>query len=255
MEAKNKEIINNLLGYDGLKIIQANDILNFSLDSCLLSYFVTINISDKKIIDLGCGNGYIPLFLTLRTNASIYGVEIQDRLVDMALRSIELNNLSNQISIIKGDLNNIYKTLGPSSFDVVVSNPPYFKVNDVTSKLNNNDYKTIARHEVLTTLDSVVKTSSILLKEGGRFALVHRSERLVEIFETFKKYNIEPKRLQFVYNTFNKDEAIAILIEGKKTKNKGGLKIMSPLYIKDNDNNYTKEILNIFNYKRNRDAN
>lgn len=254
METKNKEIINDLLGYDGLKIIQSNDVLNFSLDSCLLSYFVTINKSDKKIIDLGCGNGYIPLFLTLRTKAYIYGLEIQDKLVDMAIRSVGLNNLSNQISIIKGDINDIYKKLGPSSFDVVVSNPPYFKVNDVSSKLNNNDYKTIARHEVLTTLDNVVKTASILLKEGGTFALVHRSDRLVEIFETLTKYNIEPKRLQFVYNTLNKDEAVAILIEGKKTKNKGGFKVMPPLYIKDKDNNYTKEILNIFNYKGNQDV-
>lgn len=253
MEIKNKETIDNLLGYDGLKIIQSSEILNFSLDSCLLSYFVTINKSDKKIIDLGCGNGYIPLFLSLRSNAYIYGVEIQEKLYDMAKRSVEINNLMNQISIINGDLNDIYKSFGPSSFDVVVSNPPYFKVND-NHNFNNNDYKTIARHEVLTNLDKVCRSASILLKEGGTFAIVHRSDRLVEIFETFKKYSIEPKRLEFVYNKIN-DESVAILIEGKKTKKCGGLKIMPPLYIKDSNNNYTKEILNIFNYKRENDVN
>ena len=112
MEIKNKETINNLLGYDGLKIIQHEDILNFSLDSTLLASFVSINLRDKKIIDLGCGNGYIPLFLSLRTKEHIYGVEIQTDIYNLAKRSVELNQLESQITIINDDVNNIYKTLG-----------------------------------------------------------------------------------------------------------------------------------------------
>ncbi len=250
MQIKNNEKIVDLLGYDGLKIIQSKDILNFSIDSCLLASFVTINLSCKKIVDLGCGNGYIPLFLTLRTNAYIYGVEIQETIANLAERSVVLNNLSSQISIINDNLNDIHKTLGTSNFDVVLSNPPYFKVNNENNKFNKNDYLTIARHEVLTNLDNVVKSASILLKEGGTFALVHRSSRLLEIFDTFKKYGIVPKRLQFVYQDQSNTEAIAILIEGKKSKHEGGLNVLSPLYIKDSNNNYTKEILEIFNYKK-----
>ena len=111
MEIKNKETINNLLGYDGLKIIQHEDILNFSLDSTLLASFVSINLRDKKIIDLGCGNGYIPLFLSLRTKEHIYGVEIQTDIYNLAKRSVELNQLESQITIINDDVNNIYKIL------------------------------------------------------------------------------------------------------------------------------------------------
>ena len=241
METKNKETISNLLGYDGLKIIQHEDILNFSLDSTLLASFVNINLRDRKIIDLGCGNGYIPLFLSLRTKEHIYGVELQTDIYNLAKRSVELNHLESQITIINDDINNIYKTLGTSTFDVVVSNPPYFKVDD-TSKLNKNDYKTIARHEINLNLEQLLKNASILLKEGGTFALVHRSERLIEILLLFRKYMIEPKRLQFVYSTSSSTDSVAILIEGKKTTKQGGLKILQPLYVKNTNNEYTRNI-------------
>ncbi len=249
METKSKETISNLLGYEGLKIIQRDDILNFSLDSTLLASFVTINLRDKKIIDLGCGNGYIPMFLSLRTNSHIYGVELQEDIYNLAKRSVDLNNLESQITILNADVNDVYKTLGTSSFDIVVSNPPYFKVTD-KSKLNKNDYKTIARHEINLNLEHLLKSASILLKEGGTFAMVHRSERLVEILNMFRKYMIEPKRLQFVYSSPKTTDAVAILIEGKKTNKQGELKVLQPLYVKNSNNEYTKEILDIFNYKK-----
>lgn len=249
METKSKETISNLLGYEGLKIIQRDDILNFSLDSTLLASFVTINLRDKKIIDLGCGNGYIPMFLSLRTNSHIYGVELQEDIYNLAKRSVDLNNLESQITILNADVNDVYKTLGTSSFDIVVSNPPYFKVTD-KSKLNKNDYKTIARHEINLNLEQLLKSASILLKEGGTFAMVHRSERLVEILNMFRKYMIEPKRLQFVYSSPKTTDAVAILIEGKKTNKQGELKVLQPLYVKNSNNEYTKEILDIFNYKK-----
>lgn len=249
METKSKETISNILGYEGLKIIQRDDILNFSLDSTLLASFVTINLRDKKIIDLGCGNGYIPMFLSLRTNSHIYGVELQEDIYNLAKRSVDLNNLESQITILNADVNDVYKTLGTSSFDIVVSNPPYFKVTD-KSKLNKNDYKTIARHEINLNLEQLLKSASILLKEGGTFAMVHRSERLVEILNMFRKYMIEPKRLQFVYSSPKTTDAVAILIEGKKTNKQGELKVLQPLYVKNSNNEYTKEILDIFNYKK-----
>lgn len=243
------EVINDLLGYDGLKIIQRPDIFNFSLDSTLLADFVTINSSDKNIIDLGCGNGYIPIFLTLRTAAKIVGVEIQEEIADIATRSVKLNNLENQIVIHNEDLKVIHKTLGTSKFDVLTCNPPYFKYQE-SSNINESTYQTIARHEIYATLEDVVKEANILLKDGGTFAMVHRVERMTDIIETFQKYHFSIKRLRFVYPKISSDTALAILIEAKKKGSSGGLKILKPLYVENTDGSYTDEILNIFNYKK-----
>lgn len=242
------EVINDLLGYEGLKIIQRPDIFNFSLDSTLLAYFVTINKNDKNIIDLGTGNAPIPIFLTLRTKAHIYGVEIQEEIYDLAKRSVELNNLQEQITIINEDARTIHKTLGVSTFDVVTVNPPYFPYQE-SSNINKNDYLTIARHEVCFNLDEVLQTSRRLLKDGGTLAMVHRAERMMDILETFRKYQVEPKRIRFVYPKQNSTEALAILIEGKKNGKKGALKILKPLYVYNTKGQYTKEILTIFNYQ------
>lgn len=241
------EVINDLLGYEGLKIIQRPDIFNFSLDSTLLADFVTINKSTKKIIDLGCGNGYIPIFLTLRTSSKIIGVEIQNEIYDLAKRSVELNQLSKQIEIINGDLKDIYKTVGSSIFDVVTINPPYFKYQP-SSNINESIYQTIARHEIKANLDDVIKAANVLLKDGGTLAMVHRVDRMMEIFDTLRKYNFAVKRLRFVYPKKG-DDALLILIETKK-KGNPGLKILSPLYVYEKDNQYTEEILKIFNYKK-----
>lgn len=248
MLKNNNEIINDLLGYEGLKIIQRPDIFNFSLDSTVLADFVTIKMKDKKIIDLGCGNGYIPIFLTLRTKAEIYGIDIQPEICDIAVRSVSLNKLEQQITIINHDIKNIQEVLGTSQFDVVVSNPPYFKYQD-TSLINKNDYLTIARHEVKVNLDEIVKTANFLLKDGGTFAMVHRTERLVDILEAFRKYGIEPKRMRFIYPKVNSSTSLVLLIEGKKSKKTGNLNILPPLYVENIDGTYTKEILKIFNYK------
>ncbi|MBR2138978.1 MAG: tRNA1(Val) (adenine(37)-N6)-methyltransferase [Bacilli bacterium] len=249
MNTKNNEVVNDLLGYEGLKIIQRPDMFNFSLDSTILAYYVSINKTTKKIIDLGCGNGYIPIFLSLRTKALIHGVEIQEESFDLATRSVEINNLEEQIKIYLGDMKQIHKQLGVAQYDVVTSNPPYFIYKE-ESLINSNDYLTIARHEVKVTLDEVVHSANILLKDGGTFAMVHRVERLMDILEAFRKHSIEPKRLLFVYPKTTSEEALVVFIEGKKSNKKGGLKILPPLYVYNEENKYTDEILKIFNYKK-----
>lgn len=250
MKIKNKEEkIVDLLGYEGLKIVQREDILNFSIDSTILAHFVSINPKVKRIIDLGCGNGYIPIFLTLRTKAQIYGVEIQPEVVDLAKKSITLNHLDDQIHIINGDIKSIHNLFGPSSFDVVVSNPPYFKFKE-SSITNLSNYQTIARHEVLIKLDDIVKSANVLLKDGGTFAIVHRSDRLLELFDTLKKYHFNPQRMQFVFNSISSEESVLVVIESKKSTKQGGLKIIQPLYIKNYNNEYTDDILKIFNFKK-----
>lgn len=250
MERKNKvEVINDLLGYEGLKIIQRPDIFNFSLDSTILADFVTINSSTKEIIDLGCGNGYIPIFLTLRTNAHITGIEIQKEIYDLAKRSVKLNNLNNQITIINDNMKNTPALFSKTKVDVITCNPPYFPYTE-ESKINLSDYQTIARHEVLITLDEVLQVVNSTLKDGGIFAMVHRSERLMDILESFRKHKIEPKRIRFVYPKTNSTTSLAVLVEGIKSNKKGGLKILPPLYVNNEDGSYTEEILKIFNYKK-----
>lgn len=249
MEKNQNEKIVNVLGYDGLKIIQRDDILNFSLDSTLLADFVTINASDKEIIDLGCGNGYIPIFLTLRTKANIVGVEIQQEVYELAEKSVLLNNLNKQIKILNMDIKDLPKCYNPSTFDVVVSNPPYFQYTP-GSIIKKSVYQTIARHEVKINLKEIIKTANYLLKDGGTLSMVHRSERFLEILTLLRENQFEPKRIRFVYAKESSKESVAILIESKKNGKQGGLKILNPIYVTNDNNEYTEEILKIFNFKK-----
>lgn len=235
--------INYLLGYNDLKIVQDSNSFCFSLDSILLPNFVTINKSCQNILDIGCGNAPIPLILTRRTNAKIIGVEIQKSIYDLAKETIKINNLENQIEIINDDINNFYLCKETDSFDVITCNPPYFKLNE-ESNINNSENKTIARHEKTLTLDQIFKISKKLLKNNGIIAIVNRPERLIEIINSMKKNNIEPKRMQFVYPKQSK-EANILLIEGSKN-GKPGIKILPPLYAHDDSGSYTKEIIKYF---------
>ena len=243
------EVINDLLGYDGLKIIQNPEMFHFSLDSSLLGDFVTINPQDKRILDIGTGNGPIPLFLSLRTASPIDAIEIQEKLADLAAKSVKLNNLENQIKIINDDVRTLHKKIGVSKYDVITCNPPYFKFKE-ESNINKNDYLTLARHEITLNLDELLDSVRKLLKDNGTFAMVHRTERLMDILEAFRKYSIEPKRIRFVYPKKSSTHSLAVLIEGKKSKKQGGLKILPPLYVHNLNGTYTKEILRIFNYKQ-----
>ena len=238
--------INDLLGYDGLKIYQNPEMFSFSIDSMLLASFASVKKNTKNIIDLCSGNAPIPMYLTLRSDAKIYGIEIQKEAYDLALKSIELNKLS-QIEMINDNLIDISKRFEHEMFDLVTCNPPFFKYNE-NSNVNKNDFLTVARHEVFVNLDQIVNEAFKLLKNGGCFAMVHRPDRLVDIIQTFRKYHIEPKRLRFVYPRVNK-ECNHILIEGIKNANEGGLKILNPLYVYDGDS-WTDEIKEIYNYKR-----
>ena len=237
------EVINDLLEYNNMKIIQDNETFNFSLDSVLLPNFVTINKNINNILDIGCGNAPIPLIISTKTDAKIIGVEIQSKIADMAMRSVEINNKQNQIKIINQDINDFYKYENTGKYDIITCNPPFFK-NERKSHKNNSEYKTIARHEVKLNLEQIKKKKKKLLKNNGVIALVHRPERLVEILELMKQYNIEPKKLQFVYPKTNK-EAKMILIEGRKN-GKSGLKILPPIYVHTDNNDYTEQVKLMF---------
>lgn len=237
------KVTNYLLGYKNLRIVQDNEMFNFSLDSVLLPNFVTINKKITKILDIGCGNAPIPLILSTKTNAKIIGVEIQKEVYDLALESIKINNKEEQISIINMDINDYYKEIETDSFDVITCNPPFFKYIE-TSNINKNDYKTIARHEVKLNLRELFTIAKKLLKNNGVIAIVNRPERFVEVVEEMKKNNIEPKRVQFVYPKENK-EANIMLIEGSKNGNPG-LKILPPIYSHLDNGDYTDTIKKYF---------
>ncbi len=239
-------VCNELLGRPLLKIYQDPDYFSFSLDSMLLASFATIGYRTNKIVDLCSGNAPIPLYLSLRTKAKIIGIEVQEHSYNLALDSIKINNLDNQIEMINDNLKDINKKIGFNEYDLVTCNPPYFKVG--SHNINPKDSKAIARHEILATLEDIIIEASNLLKSKGRFAMVHRPDRLIEILELMKKYRIYPKRLRLVYPKIN-SECNNILIEGIKDGNENGLRILSPLYVYNNDNKWTDEVLKIYNFE------
>ena len=241
------ELVHELLGYKNIKIVQNSEMFSFSGDSMLLAYFVNCSNKTKKIIDLGCGNAPIPLFLTMKTKAQIIGVDIQEDVCDMAKRSVELNHFEDQITIINKDIKDIYKEVGTNCFDIVTCNPPYFKYLE-TSNINKNDYLTIARHEVKINLEEIIAESKKLLSDRGSLYLVHRSERFSEIVYLLDKYKFEAKRVRFMYPKEDSNESLLVLIEAKNNANKG-MKVLQPFYMYDKNGNYTKEALDMFNYK------
>lgn len=237
------ETVVNLLNKD-MKIIQRVDHFAFSLDSLLVSEFASITKYTNKIVDLGTGNGVIPLFLSKKTKAQITGIEIQEISSDLARRNVQLNNLENQISIINDDMKNWRKYFRNNSIDMVISNPPFFKFDGNENQLNDLTQLTLARHEISITLEEIIQTASNLLKDKGHFALVHRVDRFMDIIENMKKYDIEPKKIQFCHTKINKEGKI-LLVEGIKY-GKPGLRILPPLIAHDNDGQYSAEVLEMF---------
>jgi tRNA1(Val) A37 N6-methylase TrmN6 len=235
------ERLDYLLAED-LRIIQSPTVFSFSLDAVLLSRFAYMPIQKGNIIDLCTGNGVIPLMLSTRTKGKIIGVEIQERLYNMAMRSIAYNKLESQIDMIHGDIKNMPKELGYGNFDVVTCNPPYFPTQQKDMQ-NLNEHLAIARHEIFCTLEDVIRVSSQLVKQGGKIALVHRPGRLVDIVEQMRRYGVEPKRIQFIYPKQGK-EANTLLVEGIKGGQKD-LKMLPPLFVYNEENEYSKEIRTI----------
>lgn len=227
-----------------LKIIQRSDYFNFSIDSLLVSEFVSIKKDTKNIIDLGTGNAVIPLFLSKKTSAKIFGMEIQKISFELAQRNININNLNEQIYIIYDDMKNYKKYFLNGSFDIVVSNPPFFKFNGNKELLNDLEQLSIARHEIEITLEELIQTASLLVKDRGYFYLVHRADRLTEIISALQKFNFEAKKIKFCYTTENKNAKI-VLIEAIKN-GKAGLTILPPLVINKNNGEYTEEVLEMF---------
>lgn len=221
-----------------LKLIQKERAFRFGIDAVLLSDFAVVK-NKHRVIDLCTGTGIVPFLLYGKyAPKEVYGLEIQEEMVEMAIRSSKLNELDDIVKFEHGDLKDksVAQLLG--RFDVVTVNPPY-KLNSA-GIVNPNDKLAIARHEILCTLEDVIVASKRLLKDNGRMFIVHRPERLADIFCLMRKYNIEPKRVKMVHPKVNKAANI-VLVEGQRD---GGefLKWEDPLYVYDENGKYTKEI-------------
>ena len=237
------ETINDLLEINNLKIYQNDDWFKFSLESVLLPNFITLNLRCKNIIDLCTGNAPIPLILSTKTKANIVGVEIQKDVYELAKKSVEINKLEKRIKLINDNLNNLKKYYEGDYFDIVTVNPPYFK--DLKeSKKNDDIHKTIARHEIHTNLDEIVKISNYLLKNGGYLAMVHQTNRFFDVIDVLKKYHFSINKLQFIYPKVDKESNL-FMIEACKSGN-CGVKILKPLYVHNDDGTYKDEIKKIF---------
>lgn len=236
------EVINNLLNYEGLKIVQDTEGFKFSLDTILLANFVKIKKTKTKLIDLCTGNIPIPLILSKNKNLDIYAVELQEKVFKQAQKAIKINNLKN-ITLINEDVKNIGKKFETDTFDIITCNPPFFKFSEKTNSTKNK-MKSIARHEIEVNLLQIMQISRKILKNNGYLYIVHRTERLIEILECMKKNNIEPKTIQFVFPKKSKESNI-VLIEGSKN-GKSGIKILKPLIVHNEDGTYKKNIINMF---------
>lgn len=239
---KEGERIDQLFSTD-VKIIQNREVFSYSIDSVLLSRFPKIP-SRGLIVDLCSGNGAVGLFASTRTKAPIIEVEIQERLADMAKRSIQLNDLGEQVQMINDDLKNLLNHVPRTGVDLILCNPPYFKVSE-TSKKNLSEHYLLARHEITTNLEEICDIARHALKSNGRLALVHRPDRFLDIIDTLRQYNLAPKRIQFVYPKVGKD-ANLLLVEAIKDGSTDGLKILPPLFVHKENGDYTDEIFEIY---------
>lgn len=234
------------LEFKGYKIIQNKDGFCFGIDSVLLSDFAKNIKNNSKVMDLGTGTGILCILLSGKTKLKqIVGVEVQKEVANMAKRSVKLNSLENKIEILNENILNLEKIYEKGSFDAIVTNPPYKKLN--TGIQNLNDKKLISRHEITADLEDFIKISKKMLKDKGEFYMVHRPERLADIICLMRKYKIEPKLIRFVAPNVDKEPNL-VLIKGIKNA-KSFLKFEKILYVYDENGNYTDEILKIYNKK------
>lgn len=241
VEIKDYERVDDL-HRNGYMLIQDPKRFCFGVDAVLLSGFATAKKGDK-VLDLGTGTGVIPILMSAKTNAEHFSaLEIQPESAEMAKRSVMLNDLQDKIDIIEGDIKKAAEIFKPSSFDVITTNPPY--MNFEGGLKNSYDPKTIARHEVLCSLDDVAYAAQRLLKFGGKFFMVHRPHRLTDIMCVLREHKLEPKRIRFV-QPYADREPNMVLLEAVRS-GKPMIKVMPTLVIYNSDGTYTQETLDIY---------
>lgn len=238
VDLKPDETLDDLL-IQNLKIIQKKGGVRFTLDSVLLAHFATVKSADN-IVDLGTGTGVIPLILSTRSKKlRIRAIEIQEELVEMALRSVKMNALEETIAIIQGDIKDIHYKIGGGSYTLVTANPPYWTMGE--GILSSHRDRAMSRHEVACDIEDVVRAAGKLLNYQGRFAFIYPAHRFVDTMLLLRKYSLEPRRLRFVHSDLAKP-ARHFLLEARKSA-APDLKIMPPLVVYEKEGQYSREVL------------
>ena len=233
------------LQVNGYEIIQHPGKFCFGMDAVLLSNFARVK-KGEHALDLGTGTGIIPILLSAKTEGEQFAaLEIQEESADMARRSVAHNHLEERIEIINGDIKEAAGIFGSASFDVITTNPPYMIVQHGIA--NALDTKAIARHEVLCTLDDILRESAKILRPGGRFYMVHRPFRLAEILSKMVHAGIEPKRMRMVHPFIDKEPNM-VLIEGKRGGN-SRMTVERPLIVYKSPGVYSDELLGEYGLK------
>lgn len=233
------------LQLNGYEIIQHPGKFCFGMDAVLLANFARVK-EGETVLDLGTGTGIIPILLTAKTPGHHFtGLEIQDESADMARRSVMHNHLEDKVNIVTGDIKEAAELFGPVSFDVITTNPPYMIGSHGIT--NASDTKAIARHEVLCTLDDILRESARILKPGGRFYMVHRPFRLAEILSKMVAVGLEPKRMRMVHPFVDKEPNM-VLIEGKRGAN-SRMTVERPLIVYKETGVYSEELLGEYGLK------
>ena len=230
---------------NGYKVLQDSERFQFGIDAVLLADYASKSLKEKEsVIDLGTGTGIIPLLMVNKCKTAAFtGLEVQKESADMAARSVAMNELEGRIQIVHGDLKEAGSLFPRHSFNVVTCNPPYMI--DAHGRNNEQDALTIARHEVLCTLEDVVTAADYLLASHGSFFMIHRPFRLPEIFSSLEKHKMEMKRMRLIY-PFADKEPNMVLIEARKNA-KRRLTIEPPLIVRNDDGEYTVEVQDIYN--------
>ena len=243
IELKDGERLDDLQ-CNGLRIIQNEKLFCFGMDAVLLTGFTRVK-EGERVLDLGTGTGIIPLLLSAKTKGEHFtGLEISNSSADMARRSVRLNGLEQRIEIIQGDIKGAVELFAPASFDVVTSNPPYMIGQH--GLINSDLEKAAARHEILCTLEDVVRAAARLVRSGGRFCLVHRPFRLAEIIRVLSGYRLEPKRMRLVYPYADREPNM-VLIESVRGGNPR-MTVEKPLIVYEKAGVYTSEIKELYNF-------
>ncbi|HIR76222.1 MAG TPA: tRNA1(Val) (adenine(37)-N6)-methyltransferase [Candidatus Choladousia intestinipullorum] len=243
IELKDGERLDDLQ-CNGLRIIQNEKMFCFGMDAVLLTGFTRVK-EGERVLDLGTGTGIIPLLLSAKTKGEHFtGLEISNSSADMARRSVRLNGLEQRIEIIQGDIKEAGELFAPASFDVVTSNPPYMIGQH--GLINSDLEKAAARHEILCTLEDVVRAAARLVRPGGRFCLVHRPFRLAEIIRVLSSYRLEPKRMRLVYPYADREPNM-VLIESVRGGNPR-MTVEKPLIVYEKAGVYTSEIMELYNF-------
>jgi tRNA1(Val) A37 N6-methylase TrmN6 len=238
------EQIHDLLGVEGLKIIQRDDVLRFSLDSVLLADFANPTPRTRLIMDFGTGLAPIPLLLSMKTHAKIIGIDIQEDLCLLARKSVMLNRLTDQIDIVRDDIRVVHSHYLPSSFDMITCNPPFFSLH-ATKTPSKKPAVRIAKLEETIDFLTLARQAARLLKTGGKFVFVHRAERLEDIMNCLRQEEFAIKRLRFVYSRPD-EPALSMLVEASAKGRPGSLKVLKPLVIQSDAGKFTQEALAIF---------